>query len=65
MGKEIIIRNEKTEITINEQAISVSAQDILVTVMTDRESTSVTTVAKERADCAVSAKSNALTSNSH
>lgn len=64
MEKEIIIRNGKTEITMNEQAISVSAPDVLITVMTNGESTSVTTITKERIDCAVSARSNALASNS-
>ena len=65
MGREIVIRNGKTKITINEQAISVSAPDVLVTVIADGNSTSVTTVTKERIDCAVSAKSNALSSESH
>lgn len=46
MEKEIIVKNEKTEITINEQAISVSNPNISVTVMSDGSSTSVTTVAK-------------------
>lgn len=48
MEKEIIVRNGKTEITINEQAISVSAPTAFVTVMTNGESTSVTTVTKDR-----------------
>ena len=48
MEKEIIVSYGKTEITINEQAISVSAPNAFVTVMTNGESTSVTTVTKDR-----------------
>ncbi len=65
MDKEIIISNGKTEITVNEQEISVSAPDVLITVMTNRDSTSVTTVTRKRIDCAVSAASSVLTSESH
>lgn len=43
---EITIKNRKTEIAINEQAISVSAPNISVTVMSDGETTSVTSVTK-------------------
>lgn len=46
VNREITIRNGETEITINEQAISVSAPNISLTVMSDEESTSVTTVTK-------------------
>lgn len=46
MDREITIRNGETETTINEQAISVSAPNISLTVMSDEESTSVTTVTK-------------------
>lgn len=48
MDKEITIKNGETEITINEQAISVSAPNVSVTVMTDGESTSITTIAKDK-----------------
>lgn len=46
MDKEIVIKNGETEITINEQAISVSAPNISLTVISDGKSTSVTTVTK-------------------
>ncbi len=46
MDKEIIIKNGKTEITVNEQAISVSAPNISLTVISDGNSTSVTIVTK-------------------
>lgn len=48
MDREIIIRSGETEITMNEQAISISAPGVLVTVMTDGESSSVTTATKDR-----------------
>lgn len=46
MDREITIKNGKTEITMNEQAISVSAPNIVF--MTDGESTSVTTFSKDK-----------------
>lgn len=46
LDKEIVIKNGETEITINEQAISVSAPNISLTVISDGKSTSVTTVTK-------------------
>lgn len=61
--KEILINNGETEITINDKAISVFTPDVSVIVMEGKNSTSVIT--KERTDCAVSAKSNALPSESH
>lgn len=45
MDEEIIIRKGETEITINDKAISVVSPT--VTVISDRESTSVTTVTKK------------------
>lgn len=65
MDKEITIKNGETEITINDKEISVSAPDVSVNVMAGEISTSAITVTKERIDCAVSAKSNALTSESY
>lgn len=76
MGKEIIIKNGKTEITITNQAIFVSVSDVLINIMSDENSISVTTSVKDRIECpasgkchtsdeAVSAKSNALASESH
>lgn len=46
MDKETIVKNEKTEITVNNRAISVSTPNISVTVMSDGETTSVTSVTK-------------------
>lgn len=47
MRKEIVVRNNKTEITVNGGAISVSTPDVLATIMTDGESASVTTFTKD------------------
>lgn len=46
-NSSIHIKKGKTEITVNEQAISVSAPNISLTVLSDEKTTSVTTVTKK------------------
>lgn len=50
---EITIKNGKTEITINEKAISVSAPEIFITTVSGENSTSVTTTTKNGVICQV------------
>ena len=46
VDNKISVKNGETEITIDEQEISVSAPNISLTVISDGKSTSVTTVTK-------------------
>lgn len=50
---EITIKNGKTEITINEKAISVSDPEIFITTVSGENSTSVTTTTKNGVICQV------------
>lgn len=48
MDKEIIVKNNKTEITVNGGAISVFAPNVSVIIVAGENSASVTTITKGR-----------------